>query len=275
MSRKRLLKFRLTRKQKRKLVTVIVLALLAAGGLWLYHYPLRFTQGKRIVPLRGAPKIAFCIDDIGFHDKYKRQLVALGSNVTYAILPLLPYSRYFGHLSEKTHADVILHLPLDTTTDVTPGPGLIVSTMSDADIRELIGRDLDSVPNYVGVNNHCGSRGTADPRLMTVILTELKRRRLFFLDSYTTRDSVVPEVARQVKIPFLQRGVFLDNSDSKESIRIEIGRLEKVAREKGSAIAIGHYRKNTLEVLAKEIPRLKSQGFQIISLKQLLRNQGN
>ena len=273
MRLKRLFKFRLTRKQKRKLVTVVVLALFVAGGLWLFTHHPRSKQGKRVAPPRGAPKIVFVIDDIGFHDKYKRQLVALGSNVTYAILPLLPYSRYFGHLSEKTNVDVILHLPLDTTTDVTPGPGLIVSTMSDNDIRELLGRDLDSVPNYVGVNNHCGSRGTADKRLMTVILTELKRRRLFFLDSYTTKDSVVPEVARQVKIPFLQRGVFLDNSDTKESIRAEIGRLEAVAREKGSAIAIGHYRKNTLEVLAKEIPRLKAEGFKIISLRKLLHTQ--
>jgi len=272
MSSRRHFKFRLTRKQKQRLTTVIILALFVAGGFWFLKHPLP-KEHERIPFLHGTPKITIVIDDIGFHDKYKSQLAALGSKVTYAILPLLPCSRYFGQLSKKTHAEVILHLPLDTMTDVVPGPGLIVDTMSDGDIRELLGRDLASVPNHVGVNNHCGSRGTADRRLMTVILTELKSRGLFFLDSYTTRDSVVPEIARQIGIPFLQRGIFLDNADSKDAILAQIGNLEKVASEKGSAVAIGHYRKNTLEVLAKEIPRLESRGFKIISLRKLLRAQ--
>lgn len=272
MGRKRFFKFRLTRKQKRRLVTFVVLALFIAGGFWLYQHPPR-SWGKRAALHLGAPTITFVIDDIGFHDKYKNQLVALGSDVTYAILPLLPYSRYFGHLSEKTHAEVILHMPLDTVQDMVPGRGLIVGTMNRDSILEMIARDLDSVPNHIGANNHMGSRGTTDREMMGIILKELKRRHLFFLDSYTTKDSVVPEICRSVGLPVLTRGVFLDNSDSKKDIQAEIENLKKIAREKGTAIAIGHYRKNTLEVLAKEIPRLRAQGFEIISLKEHLKFQ--
>ncbi len=269
--RKRFFKFKLTRKQKKRLVAFLAIGLFIGVGLWLYT---SYTQYRlhRPIPDTRKPKIVFVIDDIGADNKLTKQLQKLGSKVTYAILPLRPYSKYYASLSLQTGANVILHLPLDTNNNVIPGPGLIVNTMPAEAVIELLGRDLDSVPHHIGVNNHCGSRSTADERLMTIILKELKRRRLFFLDSYTTRDSVVPYVAKKVGIPFLQRGVFLDNSNEKSSIRSEIKRLENVARKKGSAVAIGHYRKNTLEVLAREIPRLEAQGFEIISLREMVKS---
>jgi uncharacterized protein len=279
VTRRNRFKFRLTQKQKKRLRTFLVLGLCVAGIFALFHHPARHGGPRpkpRPVPFfhfRGHPKIVFVIDDIGGHKKFKTQLASLGPKVTYAILPLLPYSKYFGHLSEKTHAEVILHLPLDTVQDMIPGPGLIVSTMSDEDILELLARDLDSVPNHIGVNNHMGSRGTTDRRVMKLILSELKKRDLFFLDSYTTLGSVVREVGRAVGLPVLTRGVFLDNVDAQPEILGQLHRVEAIARTKGTAIAIGHYRKNTLNILAVEIPRLESKGFEIITLKEMLRIQ--
>ena len=272
MVRRKLFKFKLTQKQKEKAVVLFVMALCAWAIFWMFSRPTGPMKAA-LQRLVRQPKIVFVIDDIGNHDLYKNQLEALGNNVTYAILPLLPYSRYFAELSRKTHAEVILHLPLDTIQDKIPGRGLIVNTMSKQAVLEMLDRDLASVPYHVGVNNHMGSRGTTDREKMTIILTELKRRGLFFLDSYTTKESVVPEVGRSVGLPVLTRGVFLDNVDSRSAIREEVQKLEILAREKGNAIGIGHYRKNTLEVLKTEIPKLKSQGFKIISLKDLIRFQ--
>lgn len=275
MARRKFFKFKLTKKQKRRLVTFLVLGLCVWGGiLFLTHLPPHGAfKIQRAHRQSGRPKIAFVIDDIGNNNRYTNQLKALGDKVTYAILPLLTYSRYYGDMSRTTGAEVILHLPLDTVQDKIPGRGLIVGTMSKEDILGMLTRDLDSVPNHVGVNNHMGSRGTADRDMMTVILAELKRRHLFFLDSYTTPESVVPSVGRSLGLPILARGVFLDNEDSKPAIRAQLVQLKAVAREKGNAIAIGHDRANTLEVLAKEIPQFEREGFEIITLKKMLKVQ--
>ncbi|MFH1209029.1 MAG: divergent polysaccharide deacetylase family protein [Candidatus Omnitrophota bacterium] len=273
MARRRLFKFKLTKKQKRRLVTFLVLGLCVWGGFWFFSRPAPKTPWALFHRPTGRPKIAFVIDDIGNHNRCTAQLKSLGSKVTYAILPLLPYSHYYGDLSRQTGAEVILHLPLDTVLDKIPGRGLIVDTMSPSDILGMLARDLDSVPNHVGVNNHMGSRGTTDREMMTIILTELKRRGLFFLDSYTTKESVVPSVGREIGLPILARGIFLDNEDSKPAIRAQLNQLKAVAREKGNAIAIGHYRAKTLEVLAGEIPRFKKEGFEIITLKEMLKVQ--
>jgi len=275
MARRKFLKFKLTKKQKRNIIVLLAMGLCILGVfLFFKHHAQPLRSG---IPMfhrqTGRPKIVFVIDDIGNYNKYDASLKSLGNNVTYAILPLLPYSRYYGDLSRTTGAEVILHLPLDTVQDKIPGRGLIVGTMSQEDVLEMLARDLDSVPNYVGVNNHMGSRGTTDREMMTTILSDLKRRHLFFLDSYTTKESVVPSVGKAIGIPILARGVFLDNNDSKSAIRSQLNELRVVAREKGNAIAIGHYRKKTLEVLADEIPRFKNEGFEIITLKEMLKIQ--
>ncbi len=257
-------------KRAKRILGFLGFVLLILFGIGLYQNHVKFWLYP-VTSKFSEPKIVLVIDDIGYDTKYEKQLTQLGSKVTYAILPLLPYSKYYADLSQDTSAEVILHLPLDTIHDMIPGRGLIVNTMTPEDVLATLRHDLDSVPHHVGVNNHMGSRGTTDAEMMRIILTELKRRKLFFLDSYTTKDSVVPKIGRTVGLPILTRGVFLDNVDNKEAIRNEIRTLEKTARAKRHAIGIGHYRKNTLEVLRKEIPRLEKEGFKIISLKELLK----
>jgi len=297
MARRKRFKFKLTRKQKRGILLYSAMVLCAIGVFWIFARPITVkktaptrapratavpTQSvkKPVAPSKtvrrkftSQPKVTFVIDDIGHHLRDRNRLTALSDKVTYAILPLLPYSRYFGSLGRATGAEIILHLPLDTTQDKVPGRGLIVDTMTNEDILDMLARDLDSVPNHVGVNNHMGSRGTANREMMTVILKDLKRRGLFFLDSYTTRESVVPSVARKIGLPILTRGVFLDNEDSKPAILAQLRELRRVAREKGNAIAIGHYRTKTLEVLAAEIPAMEDEGFQVITLAEMLQVQ--
>jgi len=217
------------------------------------------------------PKLTFVIDDIGYHLDLEQDLRGLGSKVTYSVLPLLPYSKYFGNLSRATGAEVILHLPLETVSGTIPGRGLITGRMDKNTVLETLRRNLASVPYHVGANNHMGSLGTRDAALMTILLREMKQRRLFFLDSYTTGDSIARATGKSVGIPVLRRDIFLDNIDNETAIVQQLAKLKTLARKKGYGIGIGHYRKNTLRVLSEQIPRLEREGFEIISLSDLVK----
>jgi uncharacterized protein len=217
------------------------------------------------------PKIVFVIDDIGHSRTHEPELKALGDDVTYAVLPMLPHSKYFGQLGHKMGADIILHLPLESKKGTIPGPGLITSQMSQKKIKDLVNRDLDHVPHLIGINNHMGSAGTENSQVMEAILSELKKKRLFFLDSYTTPLTVGPTIAKRLGVPIVIRDVFLDNVDQKESIRKQVRKLSGIARLKGYAIGIGHMRENTLEILKEEIPRLQRQGFEVVRLSEVVR----
>ncbi len=167
-----------------------------------------------------------------------------------------------------------MHLPLQSVSGTVPGHGLITTLMPEDQILDLVRRDLSTVPNHIGVNNHMGSLGTSDRRVMEIILGELKRRNLFFLDSYTTPRTTGLSVSRDIGLPVLKRDIFLDNEDTQAAIRAQVKLLADTARQHGYAVGIGHYRYNTFKVLQEEIPKLKRQGFQIVSLTDLLRLTG-
>ena len=216
------------------------------------------------------PKLVVVVDDIGYTSNDQELLRSLGHDVTYAILPLLPQSRFFGLLSKETGAEVILHQPFESEKGTIPGPGLITDRMPPEQVLDVLARSIQSVPNLRGVNNHMGSRGTADPELMSLILEELKQRNLFFLDSMTSPRSVGWPMAHQMGVPALKRDVFLDNIDQPEAIRTQLQELMDLARGRGYAVGIGHYHHHTLTVLNEERPAVKKAGFELVSLQGLI-----
>lgn len=221
-----------------------------------------------------APKIVIVLDDMGHTTENLDLLRGLGNQVVYAILPFLKHSAFFDQFSFQTGAEVILHMPLESTQGTIPGPGLILASMSDQAAVDVLRRSLASVPHAQGANNHMGSKGSADVHLMTLLLKEFKRSNLFFLDSMTTPKSVSRTVASSLGFPsILKRDVFLDNEDTQEAVRKQVALLAADAKRNGYAVGIGHYRYNTLKVLNEELPRLKKQGYEFISLQDLLRWQ--
>lgn len=279
--RKKGWKMRLKFKGKPFFLAAIAFLALAFFGSHRFAPPvaLRKYSVKSAVPAQAVrwpqfygrgPEIVFVIDDMGHTTEYLSQLNQLGDQVTYSILPFLKHSHFFDEYSLQTGAEVILHLPLESIHGTIPGPGLITANMSDQDVLALLRRELASVPHARGANNHMGSKGTADERLMNLILGEFRKRDLFFLDSKTTARSMAAEAGRKFRTPVLTRDVFLDNVDNTEEIRRQVRLLAAVARRRGYAVGIGHYRFNTLQVLDEEIPELKKQGFQIVPVRRLL-----
>lgn len=231
----------------------------------------RPTTAKKNRPVSDqAPKVVIVIDDIGNTQDHLSLLESLKDDVTYAILPHLKYSEQFSRLSEVTKAEVILHLPLEASDGTIPGPGLITTRMPPSQIREMLNRDLHTVPHSVGVNNHMGSLGTANPEVMKLVLSELKAKGMFFLDSRTTPASKAEEVAQRLSFTILEREIFLDNTDSQEAVRDQLHELVQTSYRKGYAVGIGHYRYNTLKVLNEEIPKIRASGIEVISLAELL-----
>jgi polysaccharide deacetylase 2 family uncharacterized protein YibQ len=189
----------------------------------------------------GHPRVAIIFDDAGYGIRAVREIEAIGRPVTISILPHLPYSSLIAEEAPARGVQVILHLPMEPDNDaIQLGEGGIRVAMSDEEIRQTVAADLATVPNVVGANNHMGSLGTSDPRVMRAVLQELKSRHLFFVDSVTTPHSVAVQVARDIGVRTATRAVFLDNQDDEEYVRGQFRTLIALAQTRGQAIAIGH-----------------------------------
>jgi polysaccharide deacetylase 2 family uncharacterized protein YibQ len=219
----------------------------------------------------GGPQVAIVIDDVGNSNVLYSDLFSLPRSVTIAILPELAHSQEAARWGLKKKYEIILHQPVEATHhNDTLGPGGIFTAQRSDEITSIVRQHLDSLPGVSGSNNHMGSRGTADLPLMRAYLRALKEKGYFFLDSWTTQDTVGDQAAHQTGVSYLKRSVFLDNIDTPSAIRAQMRQLIARAKSEGRAIAIGHIRKNTLSVLRQMIPEMEKEGIQLVRLKDLL-----
>jgi polysaccharide deacetylase 2 family uncharacterized protein YibQ len=242
-------------------------------------------HGGRVLPVlrldlvpevrSGTAALAIILDDAGGSLEELERALRIGRPVALAILPGLPHSTELARRASQAGLEVLLHLPMepeDPTKRSLMGPGGVTAEMSDEEIARIVREDLEALPGVVGVNNHMGSRGTSDARVLRAVMGVLRERGVFFVDSRTGARSLVRQVAAEVGVPTASRSVFLDSEPDPEAIRRQVLRAVEVARTHGEAIAIGHInRPHTAEVLRAMVPEIEAAGVRIVQVQTLVR----
>ena len=219
-------------------------------------------------------KIAIIIDDFGY---YNNDITDNFLDFKYPItLSILPGQRYSSEISQKANEmnkQVMLHLPMEPLVgNVEQNDFTIMTDMSESVILNRLNKALNSFSNLVAVNNHMGSKATADERVMNIIFKELKARKLIFVDSKTTAKSVTPDLAQKYELKFIQNSTFLERNkyEDEDYIQKKLQAAAKIANLKARVVVIGHPYKETLNVLSKELPQLESLGYEIVTIKDIL-----
>lgn len=211
-------------------------------------------------PAEGLPRVALVIDDLGYAPpELVIRLCAQPVPFTVAVLPYQEHTKESATLAHDRGKEVILHLPMEGSPGSNPGPDALLESHDAARIRSLVEKALADVPFRAGANNHMGSKLTADRARMRWVLEAFKGRKLFFLDSRTSKETVAFEVARELGIPSAQRQVFLDDDKAFPEIEKQWERALAIAKRDGEAIVIGHIYPETVEALEKLLPRSKGE----------------
>ncbi len=215
----------------------------------------------------GRPIIAIVLDDVGVNRAHAEQAIALPPEIT---LAFMTYASHVGDMAKRARAkghELMVHVPMEPlSNEIDPGPKALRIGYTEAEILERLRWGLDQFDGYVGINNHMGSRFTQDERGMRVVIEELKRRNLLFLDSKTISTSVGDRLAAQLGVAHVARDVFLDDDMSSDAVLRQLALAERVARENGQAIAIGHPHPNTIAAIKAWLPRAKAEGFIVAPL---------
>ena len=222
------------------------------------------------IPMRGV--IGIIIDDFGYrNDHISNGFLEIPAKLTYAIIPGHDHSQSFSKRAYDAGYEIIVHLPMENIGK-TYGEEeyVLMSYFQDDEIKNRIHKAFDHLPESIGLNNHQGSRGTADSRVMTHVANVIKEKKKFFIDSRTTSNSLAESTMRKYGVPTNKRDIFLDNELDEEKIKAQLMKLADVSERKGIAIGIGHVKPQTLNVLAREIPVLKEKGFRFEFVSRLV-----
>lgn len=234
------------------------------GPAWRRH-------AVRVSVPEGRSLIAILIDDAGLNRRNTARLAALQGPLTMA------YMTYAENLERQSAAaraaghELMLHLPMEPLDhEQNAGPNALESGLEMAELRRRLLWGLNRLEGYVGVNNHMGSRFTAWEPGMALVMEELKRRGLLFVDSRTIGDSLGARMAERYAVPHADRDVFLDNDEEGAAVADRLAELEAVARRRGTAIGIGHPHDETVTALAEWLPTLAAKGFALVPVSTIV-----
>jgi uncharacterized protein len=248
------------------------------GGLATHTVHIHFigaadvAQEARPGPSTGQPRLAIILDDLGNDRAAADAIFALQYPLTISVLPNRPHSIDIAEDAHRRGYQVMLHLPMESLGNGKAESQELRPGMSGKEVTALLNQFLQAVPDVSGVNNHQGSQSTADAALMAELMPVLREHKLFYIDSRTTAATVAYDAARQAGVRAAFRNVpFLDDVAEISSVRKELQRAMRDAREKGDAVAIGHPHAATLKVLHEILPHAKSQGVHLVYASDLVR----
>jgi uncharacterized protein len=220
------------------------------------------------------PAVAIVIDDMGLDRVRSQRALEMQGPLTLSFLTYAVNLSTWALRAREAGHEVMAHLPMEPLdAKENPGPGALKVALTDDEVLTRFNGALDPWMGYVGVNNHMGSKFTADAAKMDVVMRALKARGLLWLDSKTSGNSVGTSLARALNVPHVERDVFLDNIQNEDDVLKELASLEQVARQRGSAIAIGHPHDVTLSVLTEWITSLPGKGLVLAPLTEVARRQ--
>lgn len=240
-------------------------------------YSALFTVLYKGIPIQkleievARPKVAIIFDDVGENLSQVKDILKLGVDVTISVLPFLNYSKKSAVVAKKNGLEVMLHLPMEPyKSKVTSGIHTITTDMGSSEVKKWTLKSIKEVPYVKGVNNHMGSKATEDKKVMKNILEVLKSKNLYFIDSRTSSKSVAHKLAREMGVPSDINRCYLDNENKKKYIKKRLDLLIRRVLKRGDAIAIGHSRNKTIEVIKKYISKFKSEGILFVEVSEIL-----
>jgi uncharacterized protein len=222
-------------------------------------------------PIAGRPMVAVVIDDMGLDRKRSARTVKLPGPLT---LSWLPYAEDLPGQTAAARAaghELMLHLPMEPSVPANPGPDALLTSLEPAEILRRLDRAMGRFSGFVGINNHMGSRFTADRAAMRPVLAEISRRGYFWLDSRTAPASQGMAAAAEIGMPWAGRDVFLDHVMFPAEVGKALAQLEATAKQRGFAVAIGHPHDVTIDALARWLPELPKKGLVLAPMSAVVR----
>jgi polysaccharide deacetylase 2 family uncharacterized protein YibQ len=209
------------------------------------------------------PHIAIVIGNLGTSaTETDTAIRSLPGTVT---LAFMPYRKRLGEwigLARAAGHEVLLDLPMEPP-DVLhndPGPNALRTALDPTTNISRLEWMMAQATGYVGMVGYMGGRFEADRPDLLPILEDIRKRGLLFVDNHSTPQTVGPNIAVELKLPYAIASRQIDLDPSREAIDLQLAELEDVAKRNGSAVGVADVSVPILERVAAWAEKLEMHG---------------
>jgi uncharacterized protein len=189
----------------------------------------------------------------------------------------LAFAPYGGDLERQVARardnghEVLLQAPMEPFDypDNDPGPQTLVSTLPTEQNIDRLQWVLSRFSGYVGVINFMGGRFTASDAALSPVMREVASRGLLYVDDGSSGRTIAPQLAASAGVSAAKADVVIDAVQRGSEIDAALARLEKIARDKGSAVGYGAALPVTVERLQRWAKAAEARGVTLVPISAL------
>ena len=216
-----------------------------------------------------GPRVAIVIGGLG-----------IGTNTTTDALHKLPgpitfaFAPYGGDLerqvarARETGHEVMLQIPMEPFDypDNDPGPHTLLTSIDGAQNLDRLHWLMSRFQGYVGIVNYMGGRFSASEQGMAPVLREAATRGLIYLDDGSSARSLAGQIAGANNLAFAKADLIIDQVPTPADVDRALGRLETVARARGTAVGFAGALPVSIDRISRWIKAAESRGIQLVPI---------
>ncbi|MDR0305876.1 MAG: divergent polysaccharide deacetylase family protein [Chitinispirillales bacterium] len=219
-------------------------------------------------------KMAILIENFGFEATQTAvEYLSFPEPLTMSLVPAQKLAPWTAKIADEYKKEIVMLLPME------PLPAqfgkykqsTIMIHYTEENIRGLISQAAAAIPNFSGISNFYGNRALEDSRVMEIVLSEVNRRKAYFVYTESNRKSVAPSIAQKLKVPGGPIQGSIEASDSPEQIREKLRRYSVVAEKTGKILIKAPPSPAFIQALKGELETLRHNGIRLVYVSELVR----
>jgi polysaccharide deacetylase 2 family uncharacterized protein YibQ len=226
-----------------------------------------YAKPLKVAAKTDGPRIALIVTGLGISAAATADAMKLPGAVT---LAFTPYGNDLEKLVGRARADheVLLQAPMEPFDypDNDPGPQTLLTSLSAEQNVDRLQWLMSRFQGYVGIANYMGARFTASEASLAPVLRETSKRGLIFVDDGTSPRSLASQMAGSANVPFAKTDVVIDAAPGAVDVERALGRLEAMARERGTAVGTAAASPAVIARLADWAKRIESRGVVLVPI---------
>ena len=223
--------------------------------------------------LTNTAMMAILVENFGFEaDQTTIEYLSFPEPLTVSLAPTQRLAAWTAQIADEYKKEVVLLLPMEPLPQQFGSyrPLMITIHQSEDAIRNIIAQAAAAVPNFSGVSNFHGSRVMEDSRVMGIILSEVNRRKAYFVYTDNSRKSVVPQLVRENRVPSHPIQGTIDAEHTAEQARERLRGFAVRAERTGRMLVRVQPSQAFIQVLKEETDALRRNGIRLVYVSELM-----
>ena len=241
--------------------------------------PVRAADGRRPFDVYARPwsgtrgaKVAIVLGGLGVSQTGTQAAIAkLPPEVTLAFASGgNSLGRWMQQARQSGH-EIVMQVPLEPFDypNVDPGRNTLTLAATPEENGKSLRWALSRITNYTGVMNYMGARFVADRDSMNLLMSELGKRGLMYLDDGSTARTLAPDLAQKNGVPFATGDGAIDDERDRTAILKKLDQLEATARAKGTAIGTASAFDVSVDAVTEWVAEAKKRGIEIVPVSAI------